>query len=108
MRAALYRNAAVDARLAESIIAAFLDRARLQQAEDIAISQPVPLLPPALPNITIIEEATRLANILRAAGLRYVPRYARGSPAWVRFQQLTSDPFTTDADLTDFYRSLAA
>jgi hypothetical protein len=108
MRAALYRNEEVDTPLVESIIAAFLDRARHAQADLADITQPIPLIPPALPRITIVEEATRLARILRAAGHRHVPRYTNGSPAAVRFRQLTADPATTEEDLIRFYASLAA
>ncbi|MDR1281843.1 MAG: hypothetical protein LBK99_13620 [Opitutaceae bacterium] len=50
---ALYQGA-TDAQLTESIVAALLDRLRLLQSEEIATLTPIPLIPPAMPDITII------------------------------------------------------
>jgi hypothetical protein len=103
IKLALYRNAEADTPLVESIVAAFIERARLEQTKEIAAVHPIPLIPPAMPNITILEEATRLARIIRAAGLRHVPHFASGTSAWVKWRVLVSNPLASEADWTEFY-----
>ncbi|EIQ01636.1 hypothetical protein OpiT1DRAFT_00208 [Opitutaceae bacterium TAV1] len=94
--------------MAEAIARALVAREALVGKSVASISGLVPLIPDAAPGISVIEQAQRLYTLLKAAGLRAIPYYASGTAAHVKWQQLTRDPLTTDADWLKFYKSLRA
>jgi hypothetical protein len=57
---------------------------------------------------TPLESLASWLRIMSAAGLRELPSWASGSPAWVRWRQLSASPLTSEADWVGFYRSLAS
>ncbi|EIP99445.1 hypothetical protein OpiT1DRAFT_03962 [Opitutaceae bacterium TAV1] len=64
------------------------------------------LTPPVLADpLASLESWLRIA---RAANITELPAFASGSPAWVRWRQLSSNPLTTEADWIGFYRALAS
>ncbi|AHF90213.1 hypothetical protein OPIT5_08360 [Opitutaceae bacterium TAV5] len=64
----------------------------------------VVLCPPVLGDpLKSLESWLRIA---RAADITELPTYASGTPAWVRWRQLSASPLTTEADWIGFYRSL--
>ncbi|AHF92494.1 hypothetical protein OPIT5_29255 [Opitutaceae bacterium TAV5] len=93
--------------MAEAIARAMIAREALVGKSIAGINSLVPLIPEAAPGLPVIEQAQRLYTILKRAGLRTIPYYASGSPAWVRWRQLLADPLATDADWIAFYQSLS-
>jgi hypothetical protein len=96
------RAAIPDKVLADAIAEAIVDLDRIVPGIDTL----VPLIPPPLPGIPVIERAQRLYTQLHYAGLRTIPRFASGTSAWVRWKILSADPRATDKEWGIFYASL--
>ncbi|EIP96814.1 hypothetical protein OpiT1DRAFT_01239 [Opitutaceae bacterium TAV1] len=62
------------------------------------------LTPPVLTDpLASLESWLRIA---RAANITELPAFAHGTPAWVRWRQLSANPRATEADWIGFYQSL--
>ncbi|AHF89518.1 hypothetical protein OPIT5_03780 [Opitutaceae bacterium TAV5] len=55
---------------------------------------------------TPLESLASWLRIMSAAGITELPLWASGTPAWVRWRQLSASPLTTEAEWIGFYRSL--
>ncbi|WP_043588424.1 hypothetical protein [Geminisphaera colitermitum] len=77
------------------------------QAEVLTSTGFVVLYPPVFHG-SPLASLDRWLRIFRAAGIREIPTYASGTPAWVLWRQLSTSPLTTEADWIAFYRRLAA
>ncbi len=53
-----------------------------------------------------LESLASWLRIMAAAGLTELPTYAHGTPAWVRWRQLSTSPLTTESDWIGFYAAL--
>lgn len=94
--------------MAEAIARAIVELDTIVGQSLADINGLVPLIPEPSLAIPVLERAQRLYTILKAAGLRVIPYYANGTPAWVKWRQLSQDPFIEDADWIGFYQRLAS